>query len=220
MANYIDIHFNKNIRPVTDYPKKLCRYLFQRYEIKQGMTLLDAGCGRGDFMIEFQKLGLETIGLDLVRSNLNNLEIKINKVNFETDRFPLPDNSVDIVFSKSVVEHLRNTENYLKEAYRVLRPGGKIILMTPDWQSQRYVFYYDYTHIRPYISPGIENMLTIFDFKETRAELFYQLPLVWRMPILKIFLKPLRLIWPVKKINKNNFFRWSRELMILGMGVK
>jgi SAM-dependent methyltransferase len=220
MANYIDTTYGQSVKPKTNYPHELSAYLFKRFKMEPGQTIIDVGSGRGDYLKEFKVLGLKAIGLDHGRSEIENLDLDIRKVDFEKDKFPLPDSSVDIIFCKSVVEHLQSPENLMREARRVLKSGGIFIIMTPDWQSQMHIFYYNYTHVQPYVAAGVAGLLELFDFTEIEAELFYQLPLVWRAPWLKILLKPLRWLWPVKRINKSNFFRWSRELMILGKGVK
>jgi SAM-dependent methyltransferase len=51
-----------------------------------------------------------------------------------TKPFPFPDRSIDYVFSEHVIEHLayNSASNMLGECYRVLRPGGKIRIATPD----------------------------------------------------------------------------------------
>jgi predicted SAM-dependent methyltransferase len=52
-----------------------------------------------------------------------------------TERFPLDDNTFDYVFSEHVIEHIQYAQGVgmLREAFRVLRPGGKIRVVTPDF---------------------------------------------------------------------------------------
>ena len=190
--------------------------------MKKGDKLLDIGCGRGDFTKGFKDLSLEVAGIDRERGDsamLEDVDVRISS-NLESNPFPFEAASFDIVFSKSVIEHIRDPRHFMEETYRVLKPGGKVITMTPDWHSQMFIFYDDYTHVHPYTATVLEDLLTIYGFKESKAELFYQLPLLWKYTFIKIVSRGLQLLGPVKRIYKNKFIRWSRELMILGSGTK
>ena len=47
----------------------------------------------------------------------------------------------------------------MKESWRVLKPGGRLIALTPDWKSQMKTFYNDYTHVRPYTVDSLGDLL-------------------------------------------------------------
>lgn len=221
MANYIDVVYNEKIRPYTGYPFQLCRYLSYRFNLKKECRLLDVGCGRGEFLKGFKDLGLDVYGLDYEKSNSPLLrDIKIEYVDIENRPFPFDNNTFDVIFSKSVIEHFLNPENFMKECYRVLKPKGRVIIMTPDWSSQMKIFFDDYTHRHPYTFAAIKNILNIFDFKEAESVLFYQLPILWKYPFLKVFSYILRIFVPVTTKSRIKFIRWSVELMILGTGIK
>ena len=182
---------------------------------------MDVGCGRGDFAKGFEDLGLEVFGLDVEKGDSELLkEIELKIADIENRSFPFGDETFDIVFSKSVIEHFWKPDNFIKECRRVLKPGGRIIVMTPEWQSQMKIFYNDYTHAHPYTITGLGSLLKIYGFKNVSSEIFYQLPILWKYPQLKILSKLLQVFGPVKKIHKNKFIRWSRELMVLGAGIK
>ena len=222
MANYLRVVYNENIRPYTKYPPQLCNYLFQRFDMKKGDKILDIGSGRGDFSKGFKDLGLEVFGIDREKGNsemLKGIDVRLSD-DIENNSFPFNSETFDFVFSKSVIEHLWNPENFMSESRRILKPGGRIIIMTPDWKSQRHIFYDDFTHVHSYTQISLKDMLKIYNFRDAKSEIFYQLPILWRHPWLKIFSKCLQILGPVKKIHKNKFIRWSRELMILGSGVK
>lgn len=222
MPNYLKTVYSEKQRPYTDYPSKLCRYLFDRFGMKKGDKFLDIGCGRGDFTKGFKDFGLEVSGIDREKGDsemLRDVDVIIQD-DLEHNKLPFEDASFDIVFSKSVIEHIRDPKNFMRETYRVLKPGGRVITMTPDWHSQMFIFYDDPTHVHPYTCAGLKDLLAIYGFKEPKAELFYQLPMVWKYPFLKIVCRCLQLLGPVKKIYKNKLMRWSRELMILGTAIK
>jgi len=190
--------------------------------MKKGDKLLDIGCGRGDFTRAFKDLGLDVTGIDREKGDkavLDGIDVRLSD-DFENNAFPFEDNSFDIVFSKSVIEHVGKPNNFMRETHRVLKPGGRVVTMTPDWHSQMYIFYDDPTHLHPYTCTGLKDLLAMYGFKEIKAELFYQLPVVWKYPFMKIVCLGLQLLGPVKKIYKNKLIRWSRELMILGTGIK
>lgn len=221
MRSYIDVVYDEKVRPYTRYPLQLCNYLFQRFNMKKGDELLDVGCGRGDFLRGFKDLGLVAQGLDIEKSHSPILEdIELRCANFESEPFPFDSDMFDVVFSKSVIEHLFNPENFMRESYRVLKPGGRIILMTPDWISQMKIFFDDHTHRQPYTVASVKDILNIFGFREVSSVIFYQLPLLWRYPFLKILSRILRLFVPVTTKSRIKFVRWSVELMIQGTGIK
>jgi SAM-dependent methyltransferase len=126
----------------------------------------------------------------------------------------------DVVFAKSVIEHLFNPENFMKECYRILKPSGRLIIMTPDWISQMKIFFDDYTHRQPYTLTALKDILDIFLFKDVSSEIFYQIPILWKYPALKAISGIIRLLVPVTAKSNIRFIRWSTELMILGTGVK
>jgi ubiquinone/menaquinone biosynthesis C-methylase UbiE len=221
MPDYLNVVYDKKIRPQTKYPFQLCKHLFKRFDMKKGAKLLDVGCGRGDFIKGFKDLGLEVSGIDREFGDPETLKgIEVKLVDFEKDSLPFNSDTFDFVFSKSVIEHFWNPEHFIKECHRILKPKGTIIVMTPDWQSQRLIFYDDYTHCHPYTPTALKDLLEINGFKEASSEIFYQLPVLWKYPWLGLFSKLLQIAGPVKKIHKNKFIRWSRELMILSSGIR
>lgn len=222
MPNYLEVVYNKKQKPYTDYPSQLCEYLFQRFAMRKGDRILDVGCGRGDFTKGFKDLGLNVSGIDREKGDsemLQGIDVRLSD-DLENNLLPFGNESFNIVFSKSVIEHIREPGKFMEETERVLKPGGRVITMTPDWQSQLYIFYNDYTHVHPYTAEGLKRLLQVYGFKDATSELFCQFPALWKHPWLRIFSKSLQLLGPVKKIEKNKFMRWSRELMILGTGVK
>ncbi len=218
---YINTIYDEEVRPLTEYPFQLSKYLFHRFGMPIGMgsSLLDVGCGRGDLVRGFRTLGLNASGLDRERSQMH-VGLQVKYANIESELFPFNDEEFDMVFSKSLIEHLHNPGNFMRECFRILKPGGQIILMTPDWNSQARIFFDDYTHRQPYTVDAVKDILKIFGFRKVTSEIFYQLPILWKYPTLKIISNMLRLFIPVTRKSRIKFLRWSVELMILGTGVK
>ena len=55
-SNYVDVIYNSNVKPFTNYPAKLFNYLIKRYKLVKNSTLLELGCGRSEFLKELMLL--------------------------------------------------------------------------------------------------------------------------------------------------------------------
>lgn len=214
---YLKEIYSKERRPYTSYPGKLCKYTADKYFKRNYKTLLDVGCGRGEHLREFQKLGFQVKGVDLskeAKELSNDLEIEI--IDIEKEPLPYKDRSFDVVFNKSLIEHLNNPDNFMREAFRVLKSRGRLITMTPDWESIYKIFYEDYTHRTPFTLNSLKDIYQIFGFKVVEVKKFRQLPILWKHPSLTIFSKILR-YFPKSNIKSIKF---SKEIMLLGVGEK
>jgi len=219
MADYVELTYNESDRPRTDYPERLARHLFDRFSMRPGMTLLETGCGRGEFLGNFARLGLKVSGADLCAGAARlSPGLEISSCDVSKERLPYADNSFDILYSKSFIEHLREPERYFAEAQRVLKPGGRLVTLVPDWESQYKTYFDDYTHRTPFSQPSLADIYRLHDFAEVEVCKFRQLPVVWKYPALNYFCAAISPFIPVRTTHK--FLRWSRELMLLGSGVK
>ena len=170
--------------------------------------------------MEFKKRGMECYGIDIssfAGKDLNLIEVETG-IDFNKDILPYKDNFFDIIYSKSLMEHLEKPEHFLKEANRILKPGGKIICMIPDWEANYKIYFDDHTHKTPFTIESLHNILKICDFKQVDVIKFRQLPITWKYPIINLIS---RVIAPFVRVRaKNKFLRWSRELMLIGYGEK
>jgi len=105
-------------------------------ELKPGETVLDLGSGGGiDVLLSGKRVGPtgKAYGLDMTDEMLalareNRRKAGIENVEFlkgEIENIPLPDNSVDVIISNCVINLSANKDRVLKEAFRVLKPGGR-----------------------------------------------------------------------------------------------
>ncbi|MCK4326253.1 methyltransferase domain-containing protein, partial [bacterium] len=105
--DYVSVIYNEEERPITKYPDLLARYLVTRYGLSNGQKILDIGCGRGEFLRGFIGCGLKGYGVDQsLRAKSICPEVEILQSDLEKEPLPYKDNSFDVVFSKSVIEHL------------------------------------------------------------------------------------------------------------------
>lgn len=105
-------------------------------ELKPGETVLDLGSGGGiDVLLSARRVGPQgkAYGLDMTDEMLelaraNQKKAGIDNVEFikgEIENIPLPDNSVDVIISNCVINLSPDKDSVLKEAFRVLKPGGR-----------------------------------------------------------------------------------------------
>lgn len=219
MSDYLKIVYSEENTPYTSYPEKLAQYLFNHFKMKPQQTMLEIGCGRGEMLRNFKNLGIEVYGIDLSPLAPNFQEdINIAVGNVEEAPLPYEDNSFDIIYSKSVLEHFYYPERYMKEAYRVLKPDGIIVTLVPDWESNYKTYFDDYTHRTPFTQISLADILKIHNFRNVDVYKFRQLPLLWKYPFLNYFSAMLSPFIPVRVNNK--FLRWSRELMLVSYAQK
>jgi len=106
----------------------------------------------------------------------------------------------------------------MKEAFRVLKPGGLFLSLVPDWESNYKIYFDDYTHKTPFTIISLRDIYLLFGFDSVNVIKFRQLPIVWKYPQLNILCDIIAPFVPVRTEQK--FLRWSRELMLIGSGIK
>ena len=219
MSDYLKIVYGENNKPYTEYPSKLAKYLFDTFNMQKNMSMLEIGCGRCEMLQNFKTLGLQVKGTDLSPEAPNfckDIDIKVS--NIEEEPLPYQDNSFDIIYSKSVLEHLYYPEKYIKEAYRVLKPGGIILTLVPDWEANYKTYFDDYTHRTPFTKISLHDILKIHNFQDVHVYKFRQLPLLWKYPILNYFSAMIAPFVPVRTNIK--FLKWSKAIMLLSIATK
>ena len=217
MSDYLEVIYSGDNRPKTDYPDKLAAYLFKKFEMQRGQKVLEPGCGRGEFLNGFRKMGMDVYGCDLSPQAGEDLEgIIVKQTDIENESLPYKDNYFDVVYSKSLLEHLWKPDVFLKEVKRILKPSGIILTLVPDWEANYKIYFDDYTHRTPFTKISLHDIYEICGYKNVRVVKFRQLPIVWRVPILNSFCTLISPFIPVRTTNK--FLRWSRELMLIGYG--
>ncbi len=226
--DYLQVTYALGRLPKTIYPARLTRRLAETVYGRPG-RLLDVGCGRGEYLQEFVRLGFSGVGVDSAASSAGfAADCEIKTLNLDWQAFPFPDASFDYVFSKSVVEHLHRPEAMIAECLRVLKPGGTVVLMTPSWRHTQKIFFEDLGHIKPFGANALSDAMTLAGFRDVSVDYLHQLPALWAWPILKPLawltaLIPLpyrpwdRAPWPD---SVNTWIRFSKEQMLLGTAKK
>lgn len=153
--------------------------------VNQSDVVMDFGCGGGHMpanLVVQRKIGVEInpVARKRAESQLDQVLEKIEEV---------PNRSIDVVVSNHALEHVPFPIQALREIYRVLKPGGKLLLCVPidDWRTQRH---YDAANINNHLntwSPQIlGNSLREAGF-EVRPESLKILTHAWFPQYLKLW---------------------------------
>jgi 2-polyprenyl-3-methyl-5-hydroxy-6-metoxy-1,4-benzoquinol methylase len=100
-----------------------------------GGALLDVGCGHGRLWSCVQDRFDRYLGADVVRYDDFPEGAEFHKVDLDTGRIPLPDGVADVVAAVETIEHLENPRAFFRELVRLARPGGWVLVTTPNQLS-------------------------------------------------------------------------------------
>ncbi len=99
--------------------------------------ILDVGCGNGLFLSWMKELGWEVVGVEpdekAVKVAREEYGLEVYQGTLESIKFP--DNSFDVITMSHVIEHVPDPLTLLYECKRILKPGGKLIVITPNIKS-------------------------------------------------------------------------------------
>lgn len=120
---------------------------------RPGDTLLDIGCGYGAFVLACRAHGLNAWGFELAPFEVEIARRRLGRQERDTDptkvfhqggaeRLPFEDAKFDVVTLLNVLEHVPDQRPVLREALRVLRPGGKLLIICPNYAALRQEAHY------------------------------------------------------------------------------
>ncbi|MFN8070517.1 MAG: class I SAM-dependent methyltransferase [Mycobacterium sp.] len=118
-------------------------YWFRRHEVAYlrcaeicaGQTVLEAGCGEGYGADLLASVAARVIAVDYDAATVEHVRNRYPRVEVlaaNLAALPLPDAAVDVVVNFQVIEHLWDQPQFITECLRVLRPGGMLLMSTPN----------------------------------------------------------------------------------------
>lgn len=108
-----------------------------------GGRALDIGCGVGQVVAALTREGYEAHGVDVAAPNIERTRAFTDRcLLYHGTQLPYPDDHFDTVGALNVVEHVQDPEDFVREAVRVCRPGGRIVLSSPNFL--RFLGFRDY----------------------------------------------------------------------------
>jgi len=132
-----------------------------------GRLVLDAGCGTGRGTARLSERGARVVAFDLGGNLVRHTRDRAAclPVVGSILQLPFASGTFDIVYSSEVIEHTPDPLAVLPELHRVLKPGGHLVLSTPNWLWQWPVRFASLVGARPY--DGLENFVRSSDVRRT-----------------------------------------------------
>lgn len=147
--------------------------------------LVDFGCGEeAGVLKDLANYYDQAIGLDgRVFDQRISEKILLKQANLN-ERVNLSDASADVVICLAVLEHVLKPQQLLNEAYRILRPGGVLLLTTPSWAAKPILEFLSYKlkivdrreiedHQRYFWKQELKDMLKIAHFDLAKSKVTY-----------------------------------------------
>ena len=153
-----------------DSLKKTFVVILQTYtgQIPAESLVLDIGCGMGQLTIFVSRhLHRKTIGVDidpvslkLASSRCRDGASESRFVLFDGGCFPFVSNGFEMAFAHEVIEHVPEAVSFLTEVHRLLKPGGFLIVTTPNASIEPFSEQSHPDHVRHYNSSELADLLT------------------------------------------------------------
>lgn len=163
------------------YDWRFSQMLFSELIKTKPDKILDVGCGSGEKSLLFAKKGKNFVGLDFSVGEVRKAKSKgIKAIVGNAEKLPFSKNQFNVVLSFHLIEHLNNPLAFLNECYRVLAPGGYLILVTPNrnrWTSMvtkhvfinsKYKYPMNHDHIFEFSKNDMMNLFSKTKFKKSQ----------------------------------------------------
>jgi ubiquinone/menaquinone biosynthesis C-methylase UbiE len=113
--------------------------VIERYTSVRGLRVLDCGCGAGDYVQALRRRGADAWGIEFSREKLATAPTHVaGRVSVgDLHDIAVRDSAIDVALVNEVLEHVPNDGRALHEIHRVLKPGGTLVIFSPN---RRYPF--------------------------------------------------------------------------------
>jgi SAM-dependent methyltransferase len=162
-----------------------------RSELRRDELVLDLGCGDGTFTAAIAAAGARPVGVEVAQAALARARARHPGLDFRLapldGELPLAEADVDLVWATEVIEHVADTARWLHEIRRVLRPGGRLLITTPNHPRAgilvRGLEHYSEPlgdHLHLYTRRSLADTLRELGFEQVRVQAHGGVPLVRR----------------------------------------
>lgn len=152
----MSVAWNEVLRthPALNYEQQeRSRAVLQLLRARRGDTILDIGCGNARDIISILRASATVVGVDLSQGMIDQARQDLASAGYhdvrlevgDATRLRFPAESFESILCSEVIEHISNTDQAVSEMHRVLKPGGRLIISTPNRRSwygfDRYVLW-------------------------------------------------------------------------------
>ena len=135
IKNYNKIAQNYDNSFDGKFTAKFKNKMLEFCEVSDSDKVLDVGCGNGRLIYEIsQKCNIQAFGVDISPNMIAECKVRYKGITFEVsngEQLDFNDGSIDMVTICCVLHHLNNAQNFIKEANRILKIGGTLIICEP-----------------------------------------------------------------------------------------
>lgn len=218
LAEELQQEYQRRFVNIAQYRRRVWRILVKSYfqtQVGTNQDILDLGCGWGEFINQVE--ANRKYAMDLNPDAREYLEQEIEFLHQDCSQaWPLADESLDVVFTSNFLEHLSSKKSLsqtLSEAYRCVKPGGKMICLGPNLKYTGGAYWDFFDHHLPLTDASMSEILELKGFKVNTCiprflpytmangsqpplwtvSVYLSLPLVWQFlgkQFLVIALKP------------------------------
>ena len=142
--------------------------LFNFKILNEDIQILEIGCGNG-WAISYKEPKVHYIAIDyssVYKKDLESNGITFYEADVSVEKLTLADKSVDLIILNHIIEHISQIDFFVRELKRVLKKNGLVYIRTPDIEKVKWVFWHDYTHIRPFSTSSLGHLMSSFGFKQ------------------------------------------------------
>jgi len=135
-----DFHENLNIQSIDDLPRQWRKAIKMQVNIisnnvNNNAKIVEIGCGKGLLLNELKNVPFDVTGIEISKSACKYLKTKgVNVYNAEFPSFEI-DNKYDLVIASHVLEHVENTDEFIKKVKEILKIDGYVLFIQTNWKG-------------------------------------------------------------------------------------
>lgn len=167
MSYFSDIEYKIKNKKEELWFEKL---YFDRWFKDSAGPILDIGCATGNFIAVKPEI-IEGIEVDEDSCKIaKERGFNVLRLDAEKEMGALESDKYNGIYAKHIIEHLQNPLNFLKEIKRILKPGGRAVILTPNCPHMlNKNFWDDYTHLRPFTKKSLEMIAYDAGFSDIKV---------------------------------------------------